>query len=213
MTLIPSDHDNLWLLILGYSYLGQSDKAEQYSNLMGQVDPYNPVYNTLKALMHYMRGELSNAFDEINIAYEVYPEVPQVQLYHAYYLMIDKKEKEAISVLEGLITKTSGSIFSVMGEVFMAAILDNDPDKILSEKNEEKLKIDVEWSWLVADFYSMMNRTERALDWLEQAISRGFINYPLLTIYDPFLENLRKDNRFSSLMEDVKRRYEDLLLP
>jgi non-specific serine/threonine protein kinase len=45
--------------------------------------------------------------------------------------------------------------------------------------------------------------------WLEEAVSRGFINYPFLATIDPSLENCRKDPRFSRLMKIVRKRWEE----
>ena len=203
----PNDFDNLWLLILGYSYLGQSAEAEKYSVVMGEVDPYNPVYHALSCLVYYMKGDLTKAVIEIDKAYQVFPEVPQVQLYYAYFLVIDGKYHEAVPILDRYISNTAGSIFSVIGKLFKTAIHEPDNGFILSQVEEEKLKIDVEWSWLVADFYSLMKSNELALDWLEHAANRGFINYPLFSKFDPFLENIRKEPRFENLMSKVKLLY------
>ena len=205
----PHDYDNLWLLILGYSYLGKSELAEKYADLMGEVDPYNPVYNALRSVMYYLKGDLDQAYDEINTAYETYPEVPQVQLYYAYFSIYFGNKMQAREVLNRYMANTQGTIFSVMGELFVAAINNDDPDELLTLKQEEKLKIDVEWTWLVADFYSMMNRTEQALSWLKHAVDKGFINYPLLAFHDPFLENIRKEPQFLELMDRVKKLYQE----
>ena len=43
-----------------------------------------------------------------------------------------------------------------------------------------------------------------ALEWLENAIHHGFMNYPFLSQYDPLLENIRPKQRFKALMEDVR---------
>jgi len=39
------------------------------------------------------------------------------------------------------------------------------------------------------------------------AVERGFINYPFLAEYDPFLATLRQDPRFLRLMEMVRDRW------
>ena len=206
----PYDHDNLWLLILGYSYLGQSEEAEKFSAEMGEVDPYNPVYNGLLSLMYYMKGDLNKASEEIYKGFKIYPEIPQVQLYYAYFLVINGKNNEASQILDQFINSTSGSIFSIVGVLFKDAIQGRDSSDILTHEAEEKLKIDVEWSWLIADFYSMMNKKERAIDWLEHIVNRGFINYPFLSKFDPFLENIRYEERFINLMKKVKNKWEHI---
>jgi len=200
----PGNTDNLFLLILGHFYLGQSEQAEKYTKKMGDVDPYNPVYNGLLSLMYYMKGDLNKAAEEVEKGYKLYPEVPQLQLYHAYFLVINGDQTEAIRIIERYINNTSESIYSILGVLLKCAILEKDPDGVVTPDIAEKLKLDVEWCWLVADLYAIMGRKDQAIDWLEYAVSRGFINYPLLSKYDPFLENIRNEDRFSNLMERVK---------
>ena len=52
----------------------------------------------------------------------------------------------------------------------------------------------------MAHGYALIGEKEKALDWLENAINRGFIAYPFLTKHDPFLENIRGEERFQYLM-------------
>ena len=49
---------------------------------------------------------------------------------------------------------------------------------------------------------------ELALEWLTTAVDRGFVNYPLLTQFDPFLKRLHSGPRFQTLMERVKSEWE-----
>jgi len=46
------------------------------------------------------------------------------------------------------------------------------------------------------------------LDWLDNAVNRGFINYPYLNEYDPYLASIRGEARFKKLMERVKSEWE-----
>jgi hypothetical protein len=45
---------------------------------------------------------------------------------------------------------------------------------------------------------------EAAIDWLEVAVSRGWINHPLCTRTDPFLEPRLSVPRFKGFLERVK---------
>ena len=65
-------------------------------------------------------------------------------------------------------------------------------------------------SWEIAAGYALLDRPGEALDWLENAVNRGFLNYPFLSEYDPFLENIRGERRFKDLMERVKHEWENL---
>jgi hypothetical protein len=53
-----------------------------------------------------------------------------------------------------------------------------------------------------------MDRRDEAIRWLERAIDRGSINYPLFAEKDPFYENLRGDERFEMLMDRIRPEWE-----
>lgn len=54
-----------------------------------------------------------------------------------------------------------------------------------------------------------MNLKTDALHWLENSINHGFINYPYLKLYDPFLDQIRDETQFKELMERVKFEWEN----
>ncbi|MFC2166091.1 hypothetical protein ACFLT2_13980, partial [Acidobacteriota bacterium] len=57
--------------------------------------------------------------------------------------------------------------------------------------------------------FALLDERNVAMDWLEHAVNRGFINYPLLSEHDPFLVNIRGEPRFKKLMERVKHEWEN----
>ncbi len=50
-----------------------------------------------------------------------------------------------------------------------------------------------------------LGEKDEALDFLSNAIDRGFINYPLIANKDPFLQNIRGEPGFKKLMERLKQ--------
>jgi non-specific serine/threonine protein kinase len=48
---------------------------------------------------------------------------------------------------------------------------------------------DPEWPWWVAGVLALVDKRERAMDWLERAVDRGWINYPAMAHLDPLLED------------------------
>ena len=60
----------------------------------------------------------------------------------------------------------------------------------------------------MAASYALINEKNEAIDRVECAIKCGFINYPLLMEYDPFLANIRGEERFKKLMERAKYEWE-----
>ena len=65
------------------------------------------------------------------------------------------------------------------------------------------------WSWLSAECYAVLGEADRALDWLENATRRGFVNYPYMATSRTF-EKLRDDARFQALLDSVKRTWEQM---
>jgi disulfide oxidoreductase YuzD len=55
----------------------------------------------------------------------------------------------------------------------------------------------------------LLDEKKEALDWLENAVNRGIINYPFINTYDSFLDNIRGEERFKKLMERVKKEWEE----
>jgi hypothetical protein len=75
---------------------------------------------------------------------------------------------------------------------------------------QRALRWDEGGSWQVAAGYSLLGRREEALDWLENAADHGFLNYPFLNEHDPFLENIRGEERFKALMDRVREAWEGI---
>jgi len=78
----------------------------------------------------------------------------------------------------------------------------------LSGGAKNYLWADPDLPWLVAGLYAVIGEKDEALRWLERAIDRGWINYPLFAEQDPFFENIRGDERFQRLMDRIKPEWE-----
>jgi hypothetical protein len=96
---------------------------------------------------------------------------------------------------------------------FIKLTLQRDLDGISQLLTDEFLataRRDLQMSYHIASWYSFMGQIESAFEWLENAVNRGFINYPLLNNIDPFLENIRSEDRFKKLMIRVKYEWENI---
>ena len=67
----------------------------------------------------------------------------------------------------------------------------------------------ITYSWFIAIGYAILDERDKALDWLENAVKWGLINYPLLSKYDPFLKKMHTEERFQKLMDKVKSEWEE----
>jgi len=70
-------------------------------------------------------------------------------------------------------------------------------------------KKDFQYSLWVAEAFAMINKKSDALNWLENSVDHGFVNYPFINDYDPLLKNISSEERFKKLMERVKYEWEN----
>lgn len=163
------------------------------------------------AMISCMRGDLRVALELSKDGYEKNPEVPQAQLYYAYFLFCNDHHEKSYSIFDRLIMEGSGTIFEPMGKFLKFAFQGKKSLALdsLSDDSKTKLKLDCEWSWLVADGFALIGEKEEALNWLESIVNSDFINYPLLNQHDPYLINVRGEERFKTLIKRVKIAWED----
>ena len=94
---------------------------------------------------------------------------------------------------------------------------------LLKEKEAVQVLLQMEdikkWAWqdfwfsyLFADIYALSDLNTEAMEWLNQSVNRGHINYPFMAELDPALEELRKEEPFQALMKEVKLKWEQFVV-
>jgi non-specific serine/threonine protein kinase len=101
----------------------------------------------------------------------------------------------------------------IMGEtiLFLKYALQGQKEKALQALPESSKRVawmDFHLPWFMAECFALIDERAEALRWLEQAVDRGWCNYPLFSELDPFLANIRGEERFQKLMECVKYEWE-----
>jgi hypothetical protein len=65
------------------------------------------------------------------------------------------------------------------------------------------------WSWLLAECYAVLGEQPLALEWLENAVRRGFVHYPYLTRSRTF-DSLRGNPDFQELLGRVHTTWQEM---
>jgi hypothetical protein len=118
------------------------------------------------------------------------------------------KLEELDPVLELWLEEDPDHSWPIIGSVFVSAHRGREipiPEKTLNEFWQDVCAA----GHGMPALYSMLNKKEEALNWLERGFELGFFNYPFLSKIDPFLENIRGEPRFKKLMERVKHEWEN----
>jgi non-specific serine/threonine protein kinase len=189
---------------------GKKSAAISLSERLMQIDPFGFVTKWIQGGLHFYDGQYQLAFEPFQKLYQTNPENPAAQFYFAWTLAYLNKLDEAFSIIDQSAKATPDNVMTKQGLLLEYALL-KDRERAFQEMTQDfqkTCKRDFEWSHTVAVMLALLDAKKEALDWLEDSVNLGFINYPLLAEKDPFLENIRGEERFKKLMERVKYEWE-----
>jgi len=174
-----------------------------------EIDPLTPLFQCFPGWIEYMNGNFESASGYMQKMYHMDPENPLYGILYANFLTRIQQFKTAYSVIDKYTKKASNTNLVLLGLFRKYSLLGYKKEalNIATPEFKDAMRWDEQFSWEMAANYSLINQKQEALDWLENAINRGFINYPFLEEYDPLLENIRGEGRFQKLMERVKQEW------
>jgi len=210
LQLDPNDLDGLgWLTVL-YAMRGRTTDARRLVQRLIKMDPLTAI----NYLFAFWPARMEGKFDEVvqlsKIAYESEPDNPSYLFHYFYGLALKKNHRLASSLLQKPKDTMSDNFFLQLMN-FLNYALTNKREKALQLVTKEFRNIvrnDVDYSSILAEGFALLNRKDEALDWLENAVNLGLINYPYFAKHAPFLENIRGSERFYKLISKVKTEWE-----
>ena len=208
----PNDPDALYWSALILMFAGHTAAAGPKIARLIAVDPLSPQNAPLPDFCAFMEGDLSLGVRAGRVWHERDPGNPIAQWVYGSGLARNHEFDEARNVFAELENRPDAGAFSRMAAMFLRA-LTGDRDGTFAAVTPDLVdaaRMDWQYSWEVASSYAMVAATDEALDWLQNAVSRGFINYRFLSVHDPMLASLRGDERFQRLMADARARHERL---
>ena len=150
-------------------------------------------------MLHYRRGNIYQygcqfgpALEEIRKFYIADSTSPLAQSHYSWMLVYNGKREEALAVIDRMRKEGAKNVHVVFSLLLKYAILKDKKNalRLITPDFQRTCRRDWEWSYIVANRLALLGAKEEALDWLENAVHRGLINYPLLQC-DPFFENIR----------------------
>ena len=207
----PEDPEIMVWLALGYSLVGQPEAGRSLINRCFTVDPINPLNDAVAGWNVFFGGKFDLALNPLLAAYNLTPDSAMHQFWKALILFYNDRADEAYEFICKFVDETTTNIWS-QGTICIKYVITKEIDKLALLMNPDFVKgiqMDLQFSYHFATFYSYLGDKEKSLEFLENAVNRGFINYPLIAEQDPFLENLRDEHRFKKLLERVKYEWEN----
>jgi non-specific serine/threonine protein kinase len=207
----PDDPEIMIYLALFLAFVGQNESAHKLVETIARIDPINPLCDAIRGYVHFFSSNYEKALDPLFASYKLTPESPMHQFWKALILFYNDRADEAYDLINEMVDELSTNIWTIM-TLLIKTMIKRDKAKLaslLTPEVEAQIQIDLQHSFHIATFYSHLGQKEEALKWLENAVGRGFINYPLLNEQDILLENIRDEEGFKRLIKRVKKEWED----
>jgi len=207
----PNNFDALVWLASFLSILGKPIAASAFGERLSKTEPLHPMTHYALGLNYYMRGDFEMSAKVLGQARVDYPQDRVIRWNYAQTLAYCQRVEEGYSVIKTLLDEAPQDALARLGFAFALTLRGNIQEALLILRDpniETWARIDLGYSFFIGECYALLDHKIEALDWLENAVERGFINYPFLVEKDPYLANIRGEERFKKLLERVKYEWE-----
>jgi TolB-like protein/Tfp pilus assembly protein PilF len=211
LNLDPADSEAMMMIAFMYVMIGKPEKAKPYAKKAIVIDPLNPLMYFGDYWVSLSEGKFDEALDT---SYKMYNFDRDNLIYihnYACTLSIINRIREATELFDLLINTYPNQFLTKIGKALRYAINNQKQDALeaITEDLKKAAEMDHLIAWELAGIYSLIGEKNEAIDLLERATKDIFINYPFFSKIDPFLENIRGEERFKKLMERVKYEWEN----
>jgi eukaryotic-like serine/threonine-protein kinase len=207
----PNDSDTLawYSAICGLS--GKTSAAKPIARRILEIDPLTPVYRFVPGLLSLMAGEFSEALPSFDEAIQLDRDNAMLLWCRGQVLALIRRDDDAIAQFQALRTLHPDEFFSNLGALMQASIAGDQgaAARIATDQLKQIAGCDPHYSWAMAQCYSLLGDAPAALRWLETAMDRGFINFPMISGLDPLLANAREAPAFPTLLNRIETRWEN----
>jgi TolB-like protein/Flp pilus assembly protein TadD len=205
----PGDPDTLGHLGYLYALIGCNEQAMQLINEVMATDPLTPINHCMPGFVAFMEGRNSDALPYYRRFLDMDPYNAFAAWSWGYALLRNGKVDEASAVVAELRRKHEGSIMAQLAEALLSAYCGDlrrardaiTQDLLASARNSELLSREI------THCLALAGETDRALDWLDNTVRIGNINYPFWARHNEWVDSLRSSSRFDSIMRDVEREW------
>ncbi len=206
----PNDAHALAWIVVGSTMVGKIGDAYGLAERVQQVDPLTPMSKWLPTLVKLMDGRFDLPVEELTAWHRLEPENPAALFFCALFLAYAGLRDEARALVEENANPEWTDAFAKLGLLVKLAMEEEHErmTELLTDGFVKTTRRDPQSSYFVGALFAVAGMHEKALDWIENAVRRGFINYPFMALHDPLVKELRDTPQFQKLLARVKTEWE-----
>jgi non-specific serine/threonine protein kinase len=206
-------NDTVGVVILASVYMcaGKIPAAEHLCEQALRIDPVAYPVHWAQGGMYFYDGQFGKAREAWGTMYRMFPDNPYSRFAFALILIYHKDYDEAFRIIEENLKRDPANVLSTLGAMLKFAVL-GEKDRAQHEMTPAFRKSclrDLTYSHHIAGVFALLGDNVEAMDWIENAVGMGFVNYPFLAEKDLLLANIRSQERFKRLMVRVKKEWEE----
>ena len=210
----PVSSDVLRQLAIDYAQIGKISEALVYAGMYDTHDPLNKWRYAVRGLCYTYGCQFERALEQCRMFYQADSTSPIAQGLYSQSLVFAGRRVEALAVVARMEPGNARNVEHIFCLLLKYALLKDRESALhlLTPEFQKTCRRDYEWSYYVAHRLSLAGATEEALDWLDNAVQRGWINYPFIEC-DPFFDSIRNEARFKKVAERAKHEWEHFEVP
>ncbi len=191
---------------------GQYEKALAEWEHYLKINPTDIVFASYnKARIYVYQRDWAKARNEVALGRAFEPNHPNLKTQSAVIAYHEGDIETATQVMKEVLAKNpellSHKLYLAFG--YLSKGERQRAFDLIDEKVEATAYADQDFAYRLASVYALDKQEDKALEWLERAISMGNENYPWFAV-DPKWDGLRDRPRYQEILENLKARWEKL---
>ncbi len=205
----PADPDNLLMLGYLYALIGRNEQASRLFADLLAIDPLTPISPCMPGFVALMEGRHADALPYYRKFFSMDPYNPFAAWALGTVLLRNRRVDEASEVIAELNVSYPDSVLAQLATAVLHGVGGKPAaarDAITIElraaaKNSELMSREITHSLALA------GETDEALEWFENTVRIGNINYPFWAQHNEWVDSIRGNSRFDAIMHDVEREW------